>query len=640
MKRLNWGTLVVASLSIFCVSKAQFKGKEINKTGPHTEKVATPQITDSNLKNVQIIQESVEKVKIPTHGLSKMDGGLRYSEDFSHFDFVNLHAPKGGRVTIGNEGTFESFNPWISKGVEASKIFLTRSTLLVRSPEEPFSVYMGVADKVELSKDRSWAIFHIRPEARWENNVPITAEDVIFSWETWLKQGKPFMRTYYAQVEKMVVLEDGSLKMFFKPASPPNRELPLILSMMPLLSKKVYAGKDLSKIANKPLLSNGPYFVKDYDLGKYIVFKRNPNFWGKDLPVYKGRYNFDEIKIEYFRDYTSHLEAFKSGKLNYIEEASPQKWLLNYQFENNKNIQKEELQNQTPVGMIGFAFNTRLPIFQSKKVRKALSLIFDFSLINRSYFSGKYARITSFFENGPYKAQSLITPEEKSILKDLFVGEKIPKELFVSEKESNYKKRARIKQALALLAEEGWILNSGRLVNKTTKKDFTFTIFVPDAFYEKIALSYVRNLKDIGIKVKLRLLEKVQYEQRKIEFDYEMILISWFGPKSPGNELLNHVTSQASWCHGSRNYPGISDPFIDQIVERIIKCSTEDQLMPLVKVLDRFLCSGYYIIPLGYLKKDMVAFQKGLHHPAYGSKVESRLESWWFEKEKACQRAT
>ncbi len=580
----------------------------------------------------------IKKTKITSpqtlHGLSKLDGDLKYSANFTHYDFVNPEAPKKGKVTIGKVGTFESLNGWVVKGIPADKLPLTRTTLLTRSPEEAFSMYAAVAESVEIPKDRSWIIFNIRPQAKWETGDPITADDVIFSWKTWLEIGQPFMKTYYSKVEKIEKLEPLKVKVIFKPVTPPDKELPLIISMMPLISQKAYQGKDLMKLTHLPLLSNGPYRVKSVDFGRSITYERNKNFWGSNLPPYKGRYNFDEVRIDYYRNAAAMFEAFKSGKIDYTEEENPQKWVHDYNFPASKKIKKEEITHNRPIGMTAFALNTRRDLFKDIRVRKAINLAFNFDWVNKASFEGKYKRINSFFENSDFAPHGKPTAEELKVL-DPYKKQLEPVIFQNSYQSPSHATPALVRKHLTeaqqLLKEAGWQLEKGKLVHQQTKKPFNVEILITDPLHEKMALSVVRSLSPLGITASVKLLEGAQYERRKVDFDYDMILHSWYAAKSPGNEILNYVSSQSADTPGSRNYPGMKDPILDAIVEKIIASHTKEELAGRVKALDRIIMSRYYVIPLGYLNKDLIAYAARLNHPRHTSDLESRLESWWVE---------
>lgn len=564
------------------------------------------------------------------HGIS-MHGLPKYAASFKHYDFVNPNAPKKGKIVLGEIGSFDNLNPWILKGVAAKKINLTRATLLGRSPEEPFTMYGVVAESIEFPENRAWIIFNIRPEAKWDNGKTITADDVIFSHQIWLEQGQPFMKTFYKKVQKVEKLSDKRVKFIFDPAKS-DREVPLIMGLMPLLPKAVYAGQDLSKMALQPLVSNGPYRIKSFEPGRFIIYERIKDFWGKDLPTYKGRFNFDEIRLDYYLSESILFEAFKSGKIDMMEEENPQKWKKNYDFPASKKIKKEEVLHKRPVGMSSFVYNTRRELFKDAQVREALTLAFDFERLNESLFYNMYTRTRSFFDH------TELMPTGKPTGLELEVLNKYKKRVHPKLFEGSYQppvnktpteKRANLQKALALLKKAGWRLEKDQLIHGVTKKPFVFEILLKSKEYEKVALEFIRNLETLGIKASLRVIDEAQYERRKVDFDFDMLHYVWAGTRSPGNELINYISSKAADINGSRNYPGIRDGVIDELIQNIIQSKDRTVLVANVKVLDRILMAGNYVLPLFHLTKDMVAYKDRLAHPAVQPVMESRIESWW-----------
>ncbi|HCI48514.1 MAG TPA: hypothetical protein DEZ09_01520 [Holosporales bacterium] len=533
---------------------------------------------------------------------------------------------------MGEVGSFDSLNPWILKGVAAKKITLTRATLLGRSPEEPFTMYGVVAETLEFPENRAWIIFNIRPEARWDHGKTITADDIIFSYQTWLEQGQPFMKTYYRKVQKVEKLSDKRVKFTFDPEKS-DREVPLVMGMMPLLPKDVYEGKDLSKISLKPLVSNGPYRIKSFEPGRFIVYERIKDFWGKDLPTYKGRFNFDEIRLDYYLSESILFEAFKSGKIDMMEEENPQKWKWNYAFAASKKIKKEEVDHKRPVGMSSFVFNTRRELFKDARVREALTLVFDFEHLNDSLFYGMYTRTHGFFDNTELVPHGKPTGQELAILNRYKkkVNPKVFEESYQPPvNKTPAQKRANVERALQLLKQAGWRLEKNKLVHEKTKTPFVFEILLKSKEHEKVALEFGRNLEPLGIKASVRIVDEAQYERRKIDFDFDMLYYLWVGTRSPaGNELINYISSKAADIQGSRNYPGIKDPVIDDLIQNMLQSKDRAVLVANVKALDRILMSGNYVLPLFHLAKDMIAYKERLAHPTLQLMMESRIESWW-----------
>ena len=574
---------------------------------------------------------SAESAPKKVHGIS-MHGLPKYKGGFKHYDFVNPNAPKKGKIVLGEVGSFDSLNPWILKGVAAKKITLTRATLLGRSPEEPFTMYGVVAETLEFPENRAWIIFNIRPEARWDHGKTITADDIIFSYQTWLEQGQPFMKTYYRKVQKVEKLSDKRVKFTFDPEKS-DREVPLVMGMMPLLPKDVYEGKDLSKISLKPLVSNGPYRIKSFEPGRFIVYERIKDFWGKDLPTYKGRFNFDEIRLDYYLSESILFEAFKSGKIDMMEEENPQKWKWNYAFAASKKIKKEGVDHKRPVGMSSFVFNTRRELFKDARVREALTLVFDFEHLNDSLFYGMYTRTHGFFDNTELVPHGKPTGQELAILNRYKkkVNPKVFEESYQPPvNKTPAQKRANVERALQLLKQAGWRLEKNKLVHEKTKTPFVFEILLKSKEHEKVALEFGRNLEPLGIKASVRIVDEAQYERRKIDFDFDMLYYLWVGTRSPaGNELINYISSKAADIQGSRNYPGIKDPVIDDLIQNMLQSKDRAVLVANVKALDRILMSGNYVLPLFHLAKDMIAYKERLAHPTLQLMMESRIESWW-----------
>ena len=576
---------------------------------------------------------SLSHAERPIHAIT-MNGTPMYAAGFTHFGFVNPNAPKGGTIRFGEVGTYDSLNPWILKGVPAAGVARTRATLLARSPEEPFTLYGSVAETMEVAPDRSWIIFNLRPTARWENGTSITADDIIFSYDTWMTYGQPFMKTFYSKVEKAEKLGDRRVKLTFKkgPDNTYDREVPMVMGFMPLLPKKVYEGKDLNKISLEPLMSNGPYRIKSFDVGRSVTYERVKNWWGENLPIFKGRNNFDIIEIDYYRSRPIMFEAFKAGKLDVFWEDNPQKWFLDYQSLNPKKIKKEELNHGRPVDMNAFVFNTRRDMFKDLRVRKALSLVFNFDHLNATLFKGTYSRTKSFFDNCDLTPTGVPSAGELGVLNPLKAS--LDPSVFGSTYSPPSNKtpmdvRRNVQEAQKLLREAGWVMEKGILVNSATKKPFVIELILNNDSYEKAALEFKANLKLLGIELNVRVVDATQYLRRQADFDYDMVVQGWLGRRSPGNELLNYVSSKAAKTNGSRNYAGIESPAVDTIIQNILGSTDRTVQVNNVKALDRILMAGYYVLPLYHSKKDRVAYNAKLRHPTHPTAVEGTMDAWW-----------
>lgn len=569
----------------------------------------------------------------PIHAIT-MNGVPKYGPGAAHFDFVNPNAPKQGTMRMGEVGTFDSLNPWILKGVPAARIAMTRVPLLTRSPEEPFTLCGAVAETMEVASDRSWIIFNLRPIARWENGERITADDVIFSYHTWMSQGQPFMKTFYSKVDTIEKLSDTRVKFTFKKTAEGgyDREVPMVMGLMPLLPKKVYEGKDLSKISLEPLMSNGPYRIKSFDVGRSITYERVKNWWGENLGVFKGRNNFDIIHVDYYRSRPIMFEAFKAGKLDAYWEDNPQKWFSDYNSLNPARFKKEELEHGRPADMNAFVFNTRRPMFKDIRVRKALSLVFNFDHLNTTLFKGAYTRTKSFFDNYELTPAGKPTPGElavltpyRSVLNPAVFG---PTYNPPSNRTPGDVRR-NVQQAQALLREAGWVMERGVLVNATTKKPFVIELILNNDTYEKAALEFKSNLKLLGIELNVRVVDATQYLSRQTDFDYDMMAYTWGAFKSPGNELINKLTSKAANTNGSRNYAGIESPVVDTIIQNLLGLTDRTLQVNNIKALDRILMAGYYVLPLYYSKKDRIAYNIKLRHPKHPAAIEGTMDAWW-----------
>jgi microcin C transport system substrate-binding protein len=575
----------------------------------------------------------------PVHGIA-MHGDLKYPANFKHFDYVNPDAPKGGKVRLHDIGTFDSFNPYIVKGIPPGGITLLFDTLLVPSADEAFSEYGRIAESVEMPEDRSFVIFNMRKEARFHDGRPITADDAIFSLETLRAKGSPAMRMYYKNVEKAEKLGPLKVKFTFQKGAL-NRELPLIVGQMPILSKAYWSGKEFDNTTLEPPIGSGPYRIEKFEAGRYVVYKRDPNYWGKDLPVCKGQYNFDRLRYDFYRDSTVALEAFKAGEYDFRAENSSKKWAVEYDFPalTQGLVHKESMKNQRPTGMQGFVFNLRRPMFADHRVREALALAFDFEWSNKNLFYGQYSRTNSYFANSELAAKGLPSKAELKILEP-FKGQ-IPAEVFTKEFKSPVtdgtgNPRENLRRALALLREAGYEVNKDRrLADKKTGKPFVFEILLSEPTWERIALPYVRNLEKLGISASVRTIDTAQYKQREDAYDYDMIVTVWGQSESPGNEQRNYWTSTVADMPGSRNFIGLKDMAVDKLVEELIATPDRESLVAHARALDRVLVWGHYVVPHWHITYDRVAFWDKFGLPKTLPKQGYQFLAWWVNQAKS-----
>lgn len=578
----------------------------------------------------------------PAHGIA-MHGDLKYGPDFRHFDYADPDAPKGGTVTFSAIGTFDSLNPYILKGVPAAGLGLVFQTLTVQSEDEPFSEYGEIAASIIVPEDRSWVAFDLRPEARWHDGQPITVEDVIFSLETLKSKGHPFYRAYYKNVVKAEKVGERRVKFTFEGGI--NRELPLIVGQLPVLPKHWYEGRDFERATLEPPLGSGPYRIERVDAGRTIVYRRIHDWWGADLPVNRGRYNFDEIRYEYYRDSDVALEAFKAGQYDIRLENTAKLWATGYDSPALKRglIVREEIPVEQPAGMQGFVFNTRRALFQDPRVRQALAYAFDFEWTNKTLFYGAYTRTDSYFENSELEATGLPSAKELELLEPF--RDRLPPEVFtvdyappVTDGSGNLRDQLRL--ALRLLREAGWEVQQNRLVNAKTGEPFRFEILLVSPAFERIAGPFVKNLERLGIQASIRTVDTSQYQNRLNEFDFDMIVAVWGQSLSPGNEQRDFWSCEAKQTPGSRNYAGICDPVVDALIDRIIQAPTREDLVAACRALDRVLLWGHYVIPHWHIPYIRIAYWDQFGRPKVLPRHDLDLFAWWVDPTKAAALET
>ncbi|MBB3104523.1 microcin C transport system substrate-binding protein [Azomonas macrocytogenes] len=567
----------------------------------------------------------------PQHALTLYDEAPKYPADFQHFDYANPDAPKGGTLRQAGNDSFDTLNPFINKGNSAEGIGLTYDTLTVNSLDEAFTAYGLVAEKLEKAPDNSWVRFYLRPEARFHDGKQITAEDVAFTFETLITKGTPQYRAYYADVDKVVVESKQRVRFDFKHRG--NRELPLILGQLPVLPKHWWAERDFSASNLEPPLGSGPYRVERIEPGRSIYYTRVNDYWGKELAVNRGFNNFDRVIFDYYRDTNVALQAFKAGQFDYWLEVSAKNWATAYDITavRDGRIIKEEIPNRNPAGMQGFVFNIRRPALQDRRVREALSVLFDFEWTNQRLFNGAYTRTRSYFDNSELAATDMPSPEELKILEPL--RGKIPDEVFqkpfeppVSDSSGIIRDRQR--QAYQLLTQAGWKIENDRMVD-AQGNPFKLEFLLVQADFERVLLPYKRNLADLGIQLDIRRVDVSQYINRLRSRDYDMIVTGFPQSSSPGNEQREYWNSANADNPGSRNFIGLKDPAIDTLVEKLIGADTRKELVTRTRALDRVLLWGYYVIPNWHIKTWRTAYWNQLEHPTVTPDSDVGLMSWW-----------
>src|SRR5579863_654434 len=570
---------------------------------------------------------------VVSYGMS-LYGEYKYQPGFTHFDYADPDALKGGTMKLSSIGSFDTLNPFVIKGVPAAGIGEIFDTLMTRSEDEPATDYPLVAESADLAADRMSVLFTLRKEARFQDGSPITPDDVVWTFDILRDKGAPLYRFYYGDVTKVEKEGDRGVRFTFKSAQ--NRELPAILSEMPVLSKTYWSTRDFEKTTLDPPLGSGPYKIESVDPGRSITYRRVSDYWGKDLPVNKGRYNVDVIRYDYYRDSTVALEAFKAGQYDIRQENSSKAWATGYDGPALRDglIKKEVIPNENPVAMQGFAYNLRRPMFQDPLVRQALAYAFDFEWSNKNLFYGAYARTRSYFDNSELAATGVPQGDELKLLEP-YRGQ-IPDDVFTKEYDppkydGSGDIRSGLNQAAALLKQAGWSFKGEQLVNDKTGQPLTFEILNDDPQMERITLPFIQNLKRLGVIATIRTVDVSQYQQRMNNFDYDMTVVVIAQSLSPGNEQREFFGSAAADQPGSQNQIGIKSKVIDQLIDELIHAQTRADLVAHVKALDRVLQWGFYVIPQFHLPAYWIAYWDKFRRPATTPKYAPGLETWWVD---------
>ncbi len=569
----------------------------------------------------------------PSEGMS-LFGDLKYGPGFTHFDYTNPQARKGGTIRYSAIGTFDTLNPFVIKGVPAAGIGLIFDTLAAVASDEPASEYGLVAKTIDLAPDKLSVLYTLRQEARFHDGTPITPADVIWTFDALRSKGQPLYRSYYGDVTKVVQEGDHGVRFYFK--STKNRELPQILGEMPVLSKAYWSGRDFEKTTLDPPLGSGPYTIESVDPGRSITYRRVKDYWAADLPVNKGRYNVDTIRYDYYRDATIALEAFKAGQYDVRQENSSKAWATGYDSPALRAglIKKEQIPNGLPSGMQGLGYNLRRPLFQDPRVREALAYAFDFEWSNKNLFYGAYHRTRSYFDNSELAATGVPQGQELEVL-NKYRGQ-IPDAVFTTEYDPpKYDGSGNIRdglhKAIKLLMAAGWTFKGEQLVNAKTGEPFEFEILLNDPIYERIVLPFTQNLARMGIKTRVRTVDPAQYERRMETFDFDMAVVLFPQSLSPGNEQRDFFGSAAADQRGSQNVLGIKSPVIDQLIEGLINSPDRVSLVAHTRALDRVLQYGYYVIPQFHLNAFRVAYWDKFRRPAISPKYALGFDTWWVD---------
>jgi peptide/nickel transport system substrate-binding protein len=575
----------------------------------------------------------------PTHGIA-MIGDPALPADFSHLPYVNAGAPKGGKITYGVVGTFESMNPFIVQAGTTSArglrdpVFgnLVYESLLARNDDEAFTLYGLLAESVGTPPDRSWVEFTLNPAARFSDGEPVTVDDVIFSLEILRDKGRPNYKGTYGKVDRIERVGGRGVRFHFESAM--DRELPLIIGLMPILPSHAIDPETFDRSTLKAPIGSGPFTVAEVNAPQFTVFRRNPDYWAEDLPIKRGLDNYDEIRIEYYRDANTLFEAFKKGLYVVNPEGDPSQWNTAYDFPAVKDgrVVKETFKTGTPKGMSGFVFNTRRPLFADKNVRGALAKLIDFEWINKNLYYDAFVRAAGYFNDSELSSigrpanereRELLAPFPGVVADDVIEGTYLP--VSIAEKGE----RAVLREALSELQAAGYELSGDTLVNAATGEPFAFEIMVATREDERLALAYQRVLARIGIKASVRSVESSQYQKRRQTFDFDMIRYTWTVSLSPGNEQLNRWSQAAADFEGSFNYPGAKEPALDAMIDAMLSATSPEEFVAAVRAFDRILISGYYVAPLFYLPEQWLARWTTIERPEVTPVTGYNLPSWW-----------
>jgi peptide/nickel transport system substrate-binding protein len=577
---------------------------------------------------------------VPMHGIAII-GEPALPANFDHLPYANPDAPKGGKITYGVVGTFDSLNSFIVQGGTTSArgladpVFgnLVFETLLARSADEPFTLYGLIAESVETPPDRSWVEFTLNPKARFSDGQQVMVDDVIFSMEILRDKGRPNYAATFGKIDSVERVGERGVR--FNIAKAKDRELPLILGLMPILPKHAINPETFDKSTLTPIIGSGPYTLTDVHAPGYTIYKRNPDYWGKDLPIKRGFDNYDEIRVDYYRDANTLFEAFKKGLYDVQPEGDPSAWNANYDFPavTDGRVVKETFKTGSPKGMTGFAFNTRRPIFADVRVRKALASLLDFNWINKNLYYDAFVRASGFYNDSDLSSIGKPASDKEKALLAAFPGVVADDVVVGTYKAVDSNVAAGDRTVLRHVVDElkaaGYELRDNTMVNVATGAPLAFEILVTNTEDEKLGLAYQRTLERIGVVATLRTVDSTQFQLRRKTFDYDMVRNTWGASLSPGNEQINRWSASVADKEGSFNYPGAKEPVIDAMIQAMLSAPTREDYVAAVRAYDRVLISGYYAVPFFYLPDQWVARWTRIEHPETTSLTGYSLPTWW-----------
>ncbi|MBA54755.1 MAG: ABC transporter substrate-binding protein [Pseudomonadales bacterium] len=581
-----------------------------------------------------------------SHALALYDQP-KYPKGFKHVDYVNPDAPKGGKITLPALGSFDTLNPYVLKGISPSSFaglygitelnepLMAGTSWYLESGDEPQTAYCLVCEWLEYPADYSWVIFQLNPQARFHNGEPITAEDVAHSYKLLISDdAHPAFHNSLISVASVDVLSTHRVRFSFKNKG--ERSNLLRVGELPVMSKKHWETHTFGKSSGTPQPLSGPYRIKDFALGNYIVLERVKDFWAKDHPVYHGMFNFDEVRFDFYRDRTVAFEAFKSGAADLWMENVSKNWATAYDFPGIKNgtIKKVELPHSIPSGTQAFFLNMRREVFKDARVRQAISLMFDFQWTNKNIFSDAYTRSETHFPNSVMGSRGLPSEKERLLLEPY--RDQLPAELFTKEfafpvYDSPSVLRRNMRLAMKLLKEAGWEYQDHRLVNRETGKPLTFEILINSPTFQRVLLPFSKNLSRIGIETDVRIVDRAQYKVRLDDFDFDMTVFVLPQSASPGQEQRLYFHSSQADVRGSKNLSGIEDPVVDAMIQKITSAATHDDLVAAVRAMDRVLLWNYYTIPHWHLRYHRLAYKNIFQQPANPATMSLAFQTWWLK---------
>ncbi len=578
----------------------------------------------------------------PSHAMA-MHGAPALSDPDASYPYTDAFAMRGGTLKIGEMGTFDSLNPFIVGGtkplINLDRTYFvvqlhTIESLMARSADEPFTLYGLLAEHVRLPDDRSWIEFTLREGTRFSDGSPLTVDDVVFSIETLKAEGRPNLRRYYAAVETIERPAPRTVRLIFNDTA--NQETPMILGLMPVLSKNYYSTREFDKTTLEPPLGSGPYILTRVDAGKQLTFERDPNYWGNDLPLNENRHNFDKIVYSYFRDETALFESFKTGDIMVRIERDAKQWATGYEFPAVKRrlVVRDEIKHGRPSDMYGFAFNTRRDMFADPRVREALIHLFDFEWMNENFFFDAFTRVQSYFDNSELSSRGRpLSPVEAGILGDYIeeIRPDIRQGGWSAPRSGGIEAfRANKRKALQLLREAGWTFDDGALRHQKSNTPFEFEVMISERSEERIALTFARALKEVGITMSVRMVDAAQFHERRATYEFDMVPFKWRGTLSPGNEQAFRFGSKEADIEGTFNVAGVTSPAVDHVIGRLTDATSRTELVAAARALDRLLLSGFYVVPFYYQPADRFAYWIELQRPETVPIMGTQLDTWFM----------